>query len=109
MINVCFYKENDKYIGMVIGGHAGYAPKGQDIVCASVSSVCQNLLIALEAILNIQGIYIVEDGYMKLDIRYASKRCIKKAQDHFKAVYRTLSDIMVGRERYINIETIEWR
>lgn len=107
MINITFYKQNDKYIGMFIGGHAGYAAKGYDVVCASVSAISQNLLIALEGVLNIQGTYIVEDGYMRLDIRYTSKRCIRKAQDHFKAVYKTLNGIMEGREQYISIDIIE--
>ena len=31
-------------------GHAGYAPKGQDIVCAGVSALCMALLARLEAL-----------------------------------------------------------
>ena len=31
-------------------GHAGYAPKGQDIVCAGVSALCMALLGRLETL-----------------------------------------------------------
>ena len=39
MIEVKQYAE-----GISIEGHAGYAPHGQDIVCAAVSALCQTLI-----------------------------------------------------------------
>ncbi len=38
MIDAGFFKEDDGF-RVIITGHAGYAPEGQDIVCASVSSL----------------------------------------------------------------------
>lgn len=38
MIKAVFYKKNGKVTGFDISGHADYADKGSDIVCASVSS-----------------------------------------------------------------------
>lgn len=41
MIRAVFYKSKEIYSGFEISGHAGYAEKGSDIVCASVSSAVQ--------------------------------------------------------------------
>lgn len=34
--------------GITISGHAGYAPAGQDIVCAGVSALTQTLIKSIE-------------------------------------------------------------
>lgn len=36
--------------GITIKGHAGYAPRGQDIVCAAVSTLMYNLLASVEVL-----------------------------------------------------------
>jgi len=42
MINVKFYAKNNRY-SIRTNGHAEYAPLGQDIVCASVSTLMYTL------------------------------------------------------------------
>lgn len=44
MIDIFIRKSGDHYTGVRVKGHAGYAERGKDIVCASVSA----LTIALE-------------------------------------------------------------
>lgn len=41
MIRARFFCDDEKMYGFEISGHAGYADKGKDIVCASVSSAVQ--------------------------------------------------------------------
>lgn len=41
MIHAEFRKLNGNYSGFEISGHAGYAGKGEDVVCAAVSSAVQ--------------------------------------------------------------------
>lgn len=40
MIEYKLIKKQEGKIGLMVRGHANYAPKGQDIVCAAVSSTC---------------------------------------------------------------------
>lgn len=47
MIKVSYTKT-----GISILGHAEYAPNGQDIVCAAVSVLIQNLVQSIEALTN---------------------------------------------------------
>lgn len=37
--------QRDKQIGLAVTGHANYAPKGFDIVCASISAIVQTAAI----------------------------------------------------------------
>lgn len=38
MIRLCFFEKNGRLTGFQSCGHSGYAPIGQDIVCAMVST-----------------------------------------------------------------------
>lgn len=37
-------------ISIDIKGHAGYAPHGQDIVCAAISAIAQTAVLGIESI-----------------------------------------------------------
>lgn len=48
MIQVQTVKENGHYKKFIIDGHAGYAEKGEDIVCAAVSALVINTINSIE-------------------------------------------------------------
>lgn len=50
MIDVCIKKSGAHYTGWYVGGHAGYAEIGKDIVCAAVSALTITLETALEVL-----------------------------------------------------------
>lgn len=56
--------------GYRVDGHAEYAERGTDIVCASVSAITQTIAFTL-ADLN-QGEYTQEDGHLLVNIWYQS-------------------------------------
>ena len=50
MINISIYQnEQDEYTGFRMIGHAGYAERGQDIVCAAVSVLVINTINSIES------------------------------------------------------------
>lgn len=51
-------KEN----GISVSGHAGTAPKGQDIVCAAVSALTLNLIQGLEQVAGVKIQTMSEPG-----------------------------------------------
>ena len=53
-----------------IEGHAGYAPEGQDIVCAGVSALTQSLMLSLEKLTDDKIKYDVSPG--KVDVHYGN-------------------------------------
>lgn len=54
--------------GIKISGHAGYAPQGQDIVCAAVSAITQTLIKSIEDLTSDKIECEISPG--KADIRY---------------------------------------
>lgn len=49
MIKAKFYFNDNGVFGMEVDGHAGYAEKGKDIVCASASILTQTLIATIES------------------------------------------------------------
>lgn len=54
--------------GLAIDGHAGYAETGNDIVCAAVSALAQNLIQSIDAFTQDRISYQVREGH--IGIRY---------------------------------------
>jgi uncharacterized protein YsxB (DUF464 family) len=52
--------------GITIEGHAGYAPHGQDIVCAGVSTLVQNLIQSIEDLCTDKIIYHLQPGTVEI-------------------------------------------
>ena len=49
MIKIVVYKNSDqKYLGLKAVGHAGFARRGKDIVCAAVSALMTNTINSIE-------------------------------------------------------------
>ena len=53
---------------ITIRGHSGYAPPGQDIVCAAISVLAQNLVASIKALTDDTISYDITPG--KADIYY---------------------------------------
>lgn len=51
-----------------IRGHAGYAPRGQDIVCAGVTALTQTLVESLEALTGNEIKYDMSPGRVDIEI-----------------------------------------
>lgn len=51
MIKAVFYRNPDMtYMGFSLEGHAGYAAKGKDILCAAVTALSFNTINSIEAL-----------------------------------------------------------
>ena len=61
MINITIYDN-----GFEIEGHAGYAHKGSDIICAAVSALSQTCRISITELAGYEPVCEEKDGYMKL-------------------------------------------
>ena len=47
MIRITYREAKENVLKLRAEGHAGYAPKGQDIVCAAVSTLMQALAFSV--------------------------------------------------------------
>lgn len=87
--------------GLTIDGHAGYAEKGKDIVCAAVSALAQGLVHSLSVLTDDETSVEVEDGHIKLEYENLSERGQLLMDSFFIAV----SDIQDAYgEEYVQIQ-----
>ena len=83
-----------------VRGHAGYAKKGNDIVCAAISALSLGLVHSLEALTGDKVSHEISNGY--LEIKYENlSECGKLLIDSF---FITASDIQCAYgSKYIEI------
>lgn len=55
-------------------GHSGYAPPGQDIVCAAVSTLTQGLIASIEGLTDDRPDYTIAPGVFILKIKDLSEK-----------------------------------
>lgn len=59
---------------IAVDGHAGYAEKGNDIVCAAVSALAQTLADSLDSFTDDRVVYDQCDGHMNFVFENLSER-----------------------------------
>lgn len=70
MIKAVFYKYKNGYIGFEISGHSGYAKRGKDIVCASVSALTLHTArILSEELDKVETLKQDDDGWLKVRLK----------------------------------------
>lgn len=61
MVNASFVKRGAVYVGFTVQGHSGYAPAGQDIVCAAVSAMTMLTINLIETSFGIASDFFVDE------------------------------------------------
>ena len=65
MVKVKIYTDADGRIyRFAAEGHSGFAPHGEDIVCAAVSVLLQTAVLGLEKVACIRPEVAIDDGYL---------------------------------------------
>lgn len=57
-----------------VKGHAGYAKKGNDIVCAAISALSLGLAHSLEALTDSEISHEISSGYLKIEYKNLSEQ-----------------------------------
>lgn len=83
-----------------IEGHAGYAPEGQDIICAGVSALVQGLVRSIESLTEDKIEYEVSAG--KVDIYY--RNLSEKAQALVDSFFIGICAIIDEFPDYVRID-----
>jgi len=64
-----FLDRNGSFVGLEVNGHAGLAEAGEDILCAAVSVLTENLGGSLELLLGLKGRTTKGNGYYKIELK----------------------------------------
>lgn len=111
MIEIAIYKNAQQNImRYIIDGHANYANKGEDIVCAAVSVLAQTTLMSLKEVIKIKENKLNyhidnEKGYLKVELLPdISEDKLRDAQIVLKTLIVGLESIIIGYPEYITLE-----
>ena len=107
MINITIVKSNNKIITIEATGHSGYAESGQDIVCASVSSLTQALINGLIEVVKITPKYVIDEDIPHLSVtlpKEMEEEKSKYAQVLMCSTCLALKDIANSYSKFIKIK-----
>ncbi len=77
MIDAGFFRENDGF-RVIITGHADYAPEGQDIVCASVSSLFYAMIGYLHTLKGSRcRVHKLQKGYAEMSCTSVGEEAVR--------------------------------
>ena len=111
MTKIKIYKNSlNKIIGYELSGHTGYGEFGQDVLCASLSTITQSIAMGLRDVLliDVDIIRRDKDGYIKVELPHVlDQEKIDKAQILLETLLVSVQDLQEGYSSYISMEVIE--
>lgn len=107
MTRVTILKHGDNIVEFSCEGHTGYAEYGEDIVCASVSSIVQGCGLGLTEVLGLKCEIVQDDdkGIYKLRLpKGLSDDDMSKAQVLLATMSLSIKDLEKGYPSNIKVE-----
>ena len=108
MTTVTFRSEGSRLTGLEMKGHSGYAPQGEDIVCAALSSVVQTAVLGLMQIVGI-NVKLERDekrGYLNMILPELDEASRHDADIILGTMLCGISDLHEGFSKYIKLECL---
>ena len=109
MVTIKLVKKNGSIHSLEADGHCGYGVKGEDIVCAGVSSIMQTALLGLLQVAGIPVDFVVDDekGYLKFTLPdNLSDKERHDAEVILSTMWLGISDLREGFSDFIELEEI---
>ena len=103
MITVRFLKSRDCYRSFDVSGHAGYAEKGSDIVCAAVTASVQLVVNTLTDVMGLPAQTAVEENR----IAFSLQADVAAAQQLVEGLYRHLSLLSEDYPQNVRVKVSE--
>ncbi len=107
MTKVSIYKKNGKIVEVECDGHTSYGEKGEDIVCAALSSVVQTALLGILVVAGVQAKTVRKDdeGYLKFSLpNNITPQEAEKCETILQTMLCGVSDLNVGFSDFIELE-----
>ena len=104
MTRVTVHCEGEQILGFTVDGHAGYAPSGNDIVCAAVSCLSITCVNALETVANAKPLVQSNEKAGRLSIRLPDELSAQAAHDAqiiLRTTLRGYRDIAQAYPKYL--------
>ena len=73
MTTVTFFSEGSRITGFEMKGHSGYAPEGEDIVCAALTSAVRLTECAVNDVLGLEAAVKVKEKEASVSLKLPAK------------------------------------
>lgn len=103
MVQVNFKKKGEHLISLEVSGHANYADKGEDLVCAGISAIVIGAFNSFNEMAPNAFDFIVEDNLL----RAVSKNYDSRNHELLTVVYYQLKTVEDQYSEFINIKSME--
>ena len=103
MVQVVIKFQKDQISEIEVKGHADSGPKGQDLVCAGVSSICVGILNALDELSNDSCELSMDEAHVLIK----SIKVCENAQIILKTMYIELLTMEKTYKKFIKITKVE--
>jgi len=109
MVKVDFVRRKGKLVSFKIKGHA--MPKEEqldvDLICSAISAISQTTVIGIEEVLKISAEYVIDDGFLNLNLENQSLEDIERCQVLLETMMLGLKSVEITYGKYIKVETEE--
>jgi len=103
MTNITFLKKKDLIIGFEVKGHTGKAVRGEDLLCAQISTVAQLAIVGIEEVAKINAFREISDGYLKIMVTENQAKN-EKVQFLFETCLKSFKSIVVDEVKFAKLE-----
>jgi hypothetical protein len=108
MTTVRVFRREGAVVAVIAEGHTGYAPSGQDIVCAGVSALMQCLQVGLEDVMGLRSVEVTcdaKDGMMSILWHDENHPCVGVLAE---SIVRSMYGIAAGYPEMVRIIEEDW-
>ena len=109
MVKVEFVRSSGKIVSFRIKGHAMPKEKQLDIdlICSAISAISQTTVIGIEEVLKIRAKYVIDDGFLNLNLEDQILEDIERCQVLLETMILGLKSVEITYGKYIKLETEE--
>jgi len=109
LVKVEFVRRKSKIVSFKIKGHAEPKEKQLDVdlICNSISVISQTTVIGIEEVLKIKVKYVIDDGFLNLNLEDQTIKDIERCQVLLETMILGLKSIEITYGKYIKVEIEE--
>ena len=107
MTKIVFSKIGEDLVRIDSRGHAGYAEKGADVVCAGVSALLQGAALGVLKVAGVKARYEVNEKKGSLLLELPKEMTEEERHDCrviLGTLYESISDLQGGYPEFISVE-----
>ena len=114
MTKVTFFKKNGVYYGFKETGHTGFAPEGEDILCAAISAMTMLMINAIEVSYASDVDYTIDEKTTDITVKCKAALGVNPDEKQQYAVqgmiygyYLQLNDMLEDYYDYLDVDVEE--